>query len=277
MTATSSSGLAPSVEPVETTSPVKPVETLPVRPVTFATLTLVEWRKQLDTRAGRWMLAVIAIITAAVLAVMAAVNGGDHSFGAFLVATTTPMAMLLPIVGVLAATSEWSQRTALVTFTLEPRRTRVGLAKVVGAIGSGLALLVVAVGLAALAHLVVVTFRDATPAWDVAAADVGGLALTVVLFMAQGVGFGLLLRSTPAAIVTLLLLPTLFSIVGSLISGMADVLPWVDLSTATEPLLFGAALDGAAWAHLGTAALIWVVAPLAGGLWRVARSEITSS
>ncbi|MEN5075051.1 ABC transporter permease [Isoptericola cucumis] len=248
-----------------------------VRPLTFATLTLVEWRKQLDTRAGRWLLAVIALITAGVLAVMVAVNGGNHSFSAFLVATSTPMAMLLPIVGVLAATSEWSQRTALVTFTLEPRRTRVGIAKVVGAIGSGLALLVLAVGLAALAHLVVVSFRDADPAWDVTAQNVAYLAISVVLFMAQGVGFGLLLRSTPAAIVTLLLMPTLFGIVGGLVPGLADALPWIDLGTAGEPLLFGAALDAQGWAQLASASAIWVVAPLVGGLWRVARSEISSS
>ncbi|MFC7876455.1 ABC transporter permease [Isoptericola sp. NPDC057391] len=248
-----------------------------LRPVSFATLTLVEWRKQLDTRAGRWMLAIIAIITAGVLAVMMAVNGGNHSFSAFVAGTTTPMAMLLPIVGVLAATAEWSQRTALVTFTLEPRRTRVGLAKVVAAIGSGLALLALTVGLAALTHLLVVAFRDADPAWDLTARGVGYLALTVVLFMAQGVGFGLLLRSTPAAIVTLLVAPTIFSIVGSLVSGMADVLPWVDLSTASTPLLFDAAMSGEAWAQLATASLIWVVAPLVGGLWRTARSEISSS
>ncbi|MFE3288942.1 hypothetical protein ACFXJJ_38365, partial [Streptomyces sp. NPDC059233] len=38
--------------------------------------------------------------------------------------------------------------------------------EVVGAIGSGLALLVLTVGLAALAHLMVILFRDADPAWD---------------------------------------------------------------------------------------------------------------
>ncbi|MFI2104243.1 ABC transporter permease [Isoptericola sp. NPDC019693] len=246
-------------------------------PVSFATLTLVEWRKQLDTRAGRWIVAVIAIVTAGVLAVMMAVGGGDHSFSAFVVGTTMPMAMLLPIVGVLAATSEWSQRTALVTFTLEPRRTRVGLAKVVGAIGSGVALLVVTVGLAALAHVLVVAFRDATPAWDATGALVGGLAITTVLYMAQGVGFGLLLRSTPGAIVTLFLAPTLFNLLGGLVPGMVDVLPWVDLTTAAMPLTGLTWPDGAGWAHLATSTLIWVVAPLVGGLWRTARSEISSS
>ena len=38
---------------------------------------------------------------------------------------------LLPILAIMLVTSEWSQRTALVTFTLEPRRSRVVLAKLV--------------------------------------------------------------------------------------------------------------------------------------------------
>ena len=37
--------------------------------------------------------------------------------------------MLLPIVGILLVSSEWSQRTALITFTLVPQRMRVMSAK----------------------------------------------------------------------------------------------------------------------------------------------------
>lgn len=245
--------------------------------VPFGRLTVVEWRKQLDTRAGRWLLMTIAIVTAAVLAIMAAVNGGNHSFGGFLVGTSTPLLILLPIVGVLAATAEWSQRTALVTFTLEPRRTRVGLAKLLSAMGSGAGFFAVAVGLAALAHLAVVTLRGADVAWELQGQLVPGMLLLIVLGMAQGVGFGLLLLNTPAAIVTLLVLPTVFGIVGSLVPGMADVLPWIDLGTAGEPLLLGDSLSGEGWARIATAAGIWVVVPLVLGLVRVARSEIRSA
>lgn len=248
-----------------------------VRPVSFATLTLVEWRKQLDTRAGRWLLVTIGIVTAAVLAIMAIVDGGNHSFEAFLVGTSTPMLLLLPIVGVLAATSEWSQRTALVTFALEPRRTRVGLAKLLSAVASGVVFFLGAVALAALAHLAVVVLRDADPAWSLDAGVLGGLFLMVVLVMAQGIGFGLVLLNTPAAIVSLLVLPTVFTIVGSLIPGIVDALPWIDLSTASEPLLLGEAPDGEQWAHLATASLIWVVAPVVGGLVRVERREVKSA
>ena len=42
--------------------------------------------------------------------------------------------LLLPVIGVMAMTSEWTQRTALTTFTLSPRRVRVQLAKFVSAI-----------------------------------------------------------------------------------------------------------------------------------------------
>ena len=47
---------------------------------------------------------------------------------------TLPLAMLLPVIGIMAATAEWTQRTGLVTFTLEPRRGRVVLAKALAAL-----------------------------------------------------------------------------------------------------------------------------------------------
>ncbi|PZR53077.1 hypothetical protein DNL40_08700 [Xylanimonas oleitrophica] len=248
-----------------------------VRPVSFLTLTLVEWRKQLDTRAGRWLLVVIGIITAAVLTIMAIVNGGNHSFQAFLLGTSTPMSMLLPIVGVLAATSEWSQRTALVTFTLEPRRMRVGLAKLVSALASAVVFFAAAVVLAALAHLAVVLFRDVDPAWSLDLGVVGGMLLLAVLGMAQGIGFGLLLLNTPLAIVSLLLLPAVFSLVVMLIPAVQDALPWIDLGTSGQVLLMGQPVDGEGWAQLATSSLIWVVAPLVGGLFRVATREVKSA
>jgi len=253
------------------------MSTAAVSPVPFTRLTAVEWRKQLDTRAGRWLLITIGIVTAGVLAIMANVDGGNHSFGGFLVGTSTPMLILLPIVGVLAATAEWSQRTALVTFTLEPRRTRVGVAKLLSAMGSGVAFFAVAVGLAALAHLAVVGFRDADAAWSLQGELVAGMLLLIVIGMAQGVGFGLLLLNTPAAIVTLLVLPTAFGVLGSLEPAMTDVLPWIDLGTAGEPVLLGEPMAGGDWARLATATAIWAGVPLVLGMLRVSRSEVRSA
>jgi ABC-2 type transport system permease protein len=248
-----------------------------VRPVPFARLLLVELRKQLDTRAGRWVLIVIAIVTGGVLAIMASVDGGNRTFGEFLIGTMTPMALLLPIIGILAATAEWSQRTGLVTFTLEPRRSRVGLAKLVAAIASGAAFFAVAVALAALAHLAVVAFRDVDPRWALEAVPLWGGLLLVLLSMAQGVAFGALLLNTPAALSAFFVLPTVIGVVGSFVPALQDVLPWIDLGTAGEPILFEGAMTGQGWWQLATASAIWVLAPLVGGLVRVARSEIRSA
>ena len=168
----------------------------------------VEGRKQLDTRAGRWLLITIAVVTAIVMAVLLFVNGGKHSFRELLLATVTPQALLLPIVGILAVTSEWSQRAALVTFTLEPRRGRVAAAKTISALLVAVIALAAAVALAALAHLASIAFRGAQAGWSVPTPVLAGFALVLLLGVAQGVGFGMLLLNTPAAIVTYLVLPT---------------------------------------------------------------------
>ena len=45
-----------------------------------------------------------------------------------------PASILLPIVGILLVTSEWSQRTALITFALVPDRGRVLAAKLLASV-----------------------------------------------------------------------------------------------------------------------------------------------
>ena len=102
--------------------------------VPFGRLVRVELRKMADTRAGRWLLISIVALTLLVLVIqMAVVLGNDlhPKYVDFLQGANTPMGILLPVLGVLSITSEWSQRTAMVTFTLEPSRMRVVLAKLV--------------------------------------------------------------------------------------------------------------------------------------------------
>lgn len=248
------------------------------QPVPFARLTLVEWRKQLDTRSGRWLLITIALVVAAVLAIMAFIGDGATTFEALFFGTSTPMSILLPVVGILAATSEWSQRTGLITFTLEPRRTRVGLAKLTSAVGSGVVFFAVAVALAAVFHLAVVAFAGAEFAWDIPAGALWGGVLLTAIWMAQGIAFGSLVQNSAGAIVAFFVVPVAFGIVGTLVSGMRDAMPWIDISTATEPVMYdAAALTGEQWAQVGTATAIWVLLPLVLGLVRVARSEIKSA
>ena len=246
----------------------------PTDAVPFRRLVAVEFRKQLDTRAGRWLLITIGLVIAAVVAIMLFVGGGAHGYGGYLAATSGPLMVLVPIVGILAATAEWSQRTGLTTFALEPRRHRVVLAKVVASLVAATASLGVALVLAAVANLIAVHGRGADSTWSLSGRLLTGVAVVLVLSLAQGVGFGLSLLNTPAAIVGYFVLPTAWMALTSLVERMRTVGEWLDLGSATAPLVEGAAMQARDWAQVGTASLLWVVLPLVIGLWRVRRSEV---
>ena len=98
-------------------------------------LVQVEMRKMLDTRAGFWLLVVIAVLTVAMIVLFATfAPDQDRNFDSFLGGAATPQGFLLPVLGVLLVTSEWGQRAALTTFTLVPHRSRVVVAKVLAAL-----------------------------------------------------------------------------------------------------------------------------------------------
>lgn len=82
-------------------------------------LVLVELRKSADTRAGRWLLGTLAAIAiAGVVLLLIFGKAGDQDFGGFVFTAQLPLGLLLPVLGILSMTSEWSQRTALATFAL---------------------------------------------------------------------------------------------------------------------------------------------------------------
>lgn len=241
--------------------------------VPFTRVLHVELRKQLDTRAGRWLLAAIGLVTAIVLAISLFTDGADRSFEFFLKGTIAPQAALLPVLGILAVTSEWSQRTGLVTFTLEPRRARVAWAKLGAALLLGAAALAVGTMLAALAHQASVTFRGTEPAWSVDGLTALGIALVLLLSVAQGVGLGMLLRNTPAAVVVYTALPTAWAVLGGLLEQVRTAARWLDLGQTTRPL-FNGPVSAEQWAQLGTSVAVWVLLPLATGMWLLGRVEV---
>jgi hypothetical protein len=243
---------------------------LPGRPGVPFTRTLhAELRKMVDTRAGRWMVIVMAALAAVVLGAFVIWGPAeDASFRSLLELSTLPLALLLPVLGIMAATAEWTQRTGLVTFTLEPRRGRVVLAKVIAALLLALVVLAVAVAAAALANL-----AGGTGEWDLTAAVGGGLVLALLIYVLQGVAFGLLFLNTPVAIVSVLVLPTAWTIVTQVFSALADVGEWLDMDSVTTPL-FAGEMASRDWAQLGTAVGVWVLLPLAIGTYRVLHREV---
>jgi hypothetical protein len=237
-------------------------------------LVAVELRKILDTRAGRWLLISIGALTAAaILILLFAGSHADLTFDNFIQLAATPQGILLPVLGILAITSEWSQRTGLVTFTLEPSRARVVVAKFIAMVLLGLAAVVVAVGLAALGNVAGMALRDGSGSWHFEAAWFGELALGQIINVVQGLAFGMLFMSSAAAIVIYYIVPIAWSILFNAVNALRDAAPWVDLGTASPPL-FDHTMGQNGWLHLAVTTLIWVGIPLLVGAVRLMRSEL---
>jgi ABC-type transport system involved in multi-copper enzyme maturation permease subunit len=239
----------------------------------MATLTRIELRKSVDTRAGRWLL--IAIVTLAALVVVLTLFTGDDSrtFGGFLAGAQLPTALLLPVLGILSVTSEWSQRTALTTFTLVPDRKRVVAAKLAAATALGALAAFACVVVAAIGNVLALAL-DRGGRWDVDAALLGQALLLQVLNVLVGVAFGLLLLSSALAIVLFFVLPTAFTVVTMLVTSLSGPAGWVDLGVTMEPLFTGV-MQGEQWLRLLTASTVWLVLPLAAGTVRLHRKEIS--
>jgi len=152
----------------------------------------------------------------------------NRTFLNFMGATATPQGFLLPVLGILLVTSEWSQRTALVTFTLMPVRGRVLAAKVVAALLAGVAAIAVAIVVALVATVV----GGADGAFTgIGPDDFEKFFLLQVTGVLQGLAFGLLFLRSAAAIVTYFVLPTAFTILATLWTALDDVRAWIDLAT----------------------------------------------
>ena len=67
--------------------------------------------------------------------------------GTSIALATQAAGIILPVLAILLVTGEWSQRTALTTFTMEPRRERVVLAKLAAALIAGVTAVIISLGL----------------------------------------------------------------------------------------------------------------------------------
>lgn len=241
----------------------------------LATLTKVELRKAYDTRAGFWLLATIAAITLLILVLAVLVfEEGDQRFDTLSQIMQVPTSFLLPVVGILLVTSEWSQRSALTTFTLTPNRWRVIAAKALALS----ALTLAAIAITYLGAAIATALTGPPEAWTDAFGSFPNVL--AVQFAASFVGFGFALAflSSPLAIVLYFVLPTAWTILVNTVPGLDDVATWLDLNTTTNELLpagdSGMSVTSSDWAHLGTSLLLWLVVPLAIGLWRLSRAEV---
>jgi ABC-2 type transport system permease protein len=250
----------------------RPVEA--AAPPSLMRLTRVELRKSADTRAGFWLLLVVGLASLAVVTLqLFFADEPDKTFAAYFAMSQLPVGLLLPVLGILLVTSEWSQRTAMTTFALVPARSRVLTAKVLAATVLGLLGVAAAAIASLLAALLTPVLTSDTTDWALSGAQVGQVVLVQVISVLIGVAFGMLLLSSPLAIVLYFVLPTVVTIVSNTVGALTWMRDWLDLTTTTAPMYDGS-LDGQGWAQLATSVALWGVAPMVAGWVRIERSEI---
>lgn len=238
-------------------------------PIPFGRLVRVEWTKATDTRAARWLLAIVALSTVGMVVVpIVAPTSFDQTYAGYLEVASIAQVILVPIVAMLMLTGEWSQRSVITTFTQEPRRIRVVTAKVVAAlmVGAGGA---VFGGLVAAAGIGVATASGRTLEGTLGVGHIAGYLLYLLLNVLGGVAFGALLHHSTTAIAAYFALNTAFALLGSAWQLIAD---WIDTATTWNWVL-----DNDWSGHVPqvvVSTLVWVVVPLAAGVVRTARRDI---
>lgn len=237
--------------------------------IPFSRLVRVEWAKATDTRASRWLLALVGLSTVGMLVVAVLVpKSFDQNYASYLGVAAFGLTILLPVVAILLLTGEFSQRTIMTTYTQEPRRARVLSAKIavsvmlgVGAGIFGGAVTAAAVGLAAASGRAVEA--------NLTVGAVFGYLLFILLNVLGGVALGALLQSSPLAITASFALPASIALLAKASKLVSD---WIDMSTTWSWVLEND------WAghvpRISFSIAFWIALPLTLGVVRTMRRDV---
>ncbi|HMJ37191.1 MAG TPA: hypothetical protein VK501_25025 [Baekduia sp.] len=238
----------------------------------LARLTKVELRKMTDTRAGFWLLLSLVGLTALVVVISALTGPAlDHRFQPMLYNALQPGTVLLPIIGILLVTSEWSQRTAMITFALVPHRERVLAAKLLASVVLATVAFVATLAMAAVATAASASGVDGQ--WTLGAGLFGQMAFSTAISMLVGVGFGAALLLSAPAIVGFFAIPIAVSAATHVVHALRGVGQWID-QARTLPDLLDHSYSADEWAKAGVTLVVWLAVPLAIGAWRFTRGEV---
>ncbi len=244
-----------------------------------ARLVKVELRKMFNTRSGFWMLISIGVLSViATGAVIIFAPDSDVTYQNFASAIGLPMSVILPMIAILAVTSEWSQRSGLTMFTLVPSRGRVIGAKAIATVLVGLGSMAVSLAVGALGNLVGSALAGVDTVWDISLSMAPQIVLGDLVGMAIGFTLGVVLRNSAAAIVgymvTSFVMPGILLLLAQVRPWFEDLQPWIDWNKTQVVLFDGATNSGKEWAMLGSTTMIWIVIPLIVGLLFLRRSEV---
>lgn len=238
----------------------------------LARLSVIELRKVLDTRSGRWFLSAIAALVVVALANYLIQADGPFALADALRDPTSVLRLLLPALGVLSMTGEWTTRTALTTFTLVPQRGRVLAAKLTALLTITIAVMLLTTATCALGVGVTAAVTGRRADFSDAGAGAGQMLIVVGLWMLMAAGIGALLHSTAAALVAFLVFPVAVSGAAVIALG-ADHAAWVNIVLAINDVA-DLPLDDPIGPPL-TAIVLWVVVPLIAGTVRTLRRQVS--
>ncbi|MBP7972007.1 MAG: hypothetical protein WBB44_00920 [Candidatus Nanopelagicales bacterium] len=265
------------------TATIVPPNTTPARPtagpIPITRLVKVEMRKMFDTRSGFWMLVSIGVLSViATGAVIIFAPDSEVTYENFATAIGLPMSVILPIIAILAVTSEWSQRSGLTTFTLVPSRGRVIGAKAIATVLVGVGSVALALAVGALGNVAGSALAGVDTVWDIPQSMALQMVLGNLLGMAIGFTLGVVLRNSAAAIVgyfvVSLVMPGILVLLAQVRPWFEDLQPWIDWNKTQVALFEGATNTGQEWAMLASTIMIWIVIPLLVGLLFLRRCEV---
>lgn len=238
----------------------------------LARLSMIELRKVLDTRSGRWFLIAISALVVAAVANYLIQTDGPLVLTDVLNNPTDVLRLLLPALGVLSMTGEWTTRTALTTFTLVPRRGRVLVAKLAALLMITIAVVLITAATATLGVGVTAAVTGQRADFTDGVGGVGQMLIVLALWMLMAAGIGALLHSTAAALVCFLVFPVAVSTAAVLALG-AERAAWVNIVVAINDVS-DLHLDHPIGPPL-TAVVLWVFLPLVAGTVRTLRRQVS--
>lgn len=241
----------------------------PPAPIPFSRLVRVEWAKATDTRAARWLLALVGLSTVGLMtAAIFLPKKFDQSYSGYLEVASIGQVIFLPVVAILMLTGEWSQRSIMSTFTQEPRRTRVVNAKLavallLGGIAAIFGGVVAAIGLA----LAAASGRELEA--NLSIGIITGYLVYLLLNVLSGAAFGVLVQSSAPAVAAYFTLNPAVALLGTISTHVDD---WIDTETIWTWVLHN---DWASHVpQILFSIVVWIVAPVAIGVVRTIRRDV---
>lgn len=256
--------------------------------IPFATLVRVELRKAYDTRSGFWLLAItggLIVLASLITALVAGINYRNPGPGnppvplhwdTFATVAGVITQLLIPVIGVLLVTSEWGQRTGMVTFALEPRRSSVVWAKMVVAVILTIATVIVAIVSGAIFNALYGAIAGHVD-WSFDMHGFTAFLVVQLLTMLSCFSFAAIFLNGAAAIVFSIaahfVIPGLIQVGENLMSWFNSFGPWIDFQASLNKM-YDWNYTGKDWGELLTSGAIWFVLPMVLGLSRILRAEV---